>query len=64
MRSKNFLDQKYYNIGLMLFQLGKPIPAIIYFNKAIKINKSSVYLNSKALALLKSKDILNGLEFA
>ena len=60
LRSNNFLDQKYYNIGLMLFQLGKPIPALIYFDKAIQINKSSVYLNSKALALLKSKDFVNG----
>ena len=60
LRSDNFLDQKYYNIGLILFQLGKPLPAIIYFDKAIQINKSSVYLNSKALALLKCKDFLNG----
>ena len=62
LRSDNFLDQKYYNIGLILFQLGKPLPAIIYFDKAIQINKSSIYLNSKALALLKLKDFLNGLE--
>ena len=62
LRSNNFLDQKYYNIGLILFQLGKPIPAIIYFDKAIQINKSSIYLNSKALALLKLKDFLNGLK--
>ena len=62
LRSNNFLDQKYYNIGLILFQLGKPMPAIIYFDKAIQINKSSVYLNSKALALLKSKDFVNGFE--
>lgn len=62
LRFDNFLDQKYYNVGLILFQLGKPLPAIIYFDKAIKINKSSVYLNSKALALLKSKDFLNGFE--
>ena len=62
LRSKNFLDQKYYNIGLILFQLGKPVPALIYFDRAIKINKSKVYLNSKALALLKSKDFSYGLE--
>ena len=62
LRSDNFIDQKYYNIGLILFQLGKPLSAIIYFDKAIQINKSSIYLNSKALALLKLKDFLNGLE--
>lgn len=62
LRSKNFLDQKYHNIGLVLFQLGKPIPAIIYFDKAIKINKSKAYLSSKALALLKSKEFLIGFE--
>lgn len=62
LRSNNFLEQKYYNIGLMLFHLGKPVPAIVYFDKAININKSSVYLNSKALALLKTKNFLEGLE--
>jgi len=62
LRSRNFLDQKYYVIGLMLFHLGKPQPAKVFFDKAISINKSKIYLYAKALALLKLREFKNGFE--
>ena len=53
--SDNFLDQKYYNIGLILFQLGKPLPAIIYFDKAAG---HSMIINDETYTIIEERDVV------
>ena len=60
LRSKNFYDQKLYNIGTILLYLSKPLSAIQYLNKAIEIKKDSSYLSSIAQCHLKLKNFDDG----